>query len=73
MKQTRLQSFIEAWTGTAIGFVVSMALCFVVYPLFGHAFTIAQNFWITVIFTAASVLRSYAVRRMFNHLHGVRA
>lgn len=69
MSQSRLHSFIEAWTGTAIGFVISMALCFIVYPLFGHSFTVAQNFWITVIFTIASVIRGYAVRRMFNRMH----
>lgn len=69
MSQSRLHSFIEAWTGTAIGFIVSMALCFVVYPMFGHAFTFAQNFWITAIFTVASIIRSYVVRRVFNRLH----
>lgn len=66
MNQTRLGSFIEACINTAIGFVVSMALSMVVYPMFGHSFTLAQNFGITVIFTVASVARGYAVRRWFN-------
>ena len=63
MKQSRMISFIEAGIGTAIGFAVSIALSIFVYPLFGHAFTLAQNFWITAIFTVASVARTYAVRR----------
>lgn len=64
--QSRLQSLIEAWVGTAIGFALSLCLSAVVFPMFGHAFTLAQNFWITSIFTVASIARSYAVRRMFN-------
>jgi len=67
--QSRLHSFMEAWAGTAIGFVLSLCLSAVVYPLFGHAFTLAQNFWITTIFTVASVARSYAIRRLFNKIH----
>lgn len=63
MKQSRMISFIEACIGTAIGFAVSITLSIFVYPLFGHAFTLAQNFWITAIFTVASVARTYAVRR----------
>lgn len=66
MEQSRLGSLIEASINTAIGFIVSIALSLLVYPLFGHSFTLAQNFWITVIFTVASIARSYAVRRWAN-------
>lgn len=69
MNQTRLGSLIEAVINTAIGFVISMALAIIVYPLFGAKFTMAQNFWITVIFTVASVIRSYAVRRASQRIH----
>lgn len=70
MKQTKLSSLIEACIGTAIGLVVSMALSYIVYPMFGHNFTFAQNVGIVVIFTVASVVRSYIVRRCFNaHIH----
>ena len=47
--------------------VVSVCLSFVVYPLFGHAFTLAQNVGLTLVFTVASIVRSYAVRRYFNN------
>lgn len=66
MTQTRLQSLIEALVNVAIGMVISVLLSLVVYPDFGHAFTLAQNIGITVIFTVASILRSYVVRRWFN-------
>lgn len=69
MTQSRLQSFIEAGAGTILGFVMSMGLSAIVYPAFGHAFTLAQNFWIVTIFTVASVVRGHLVRRFFNRLH----
>ncbi len=57
---------------TALGFVISLALSMVVYPLFGHSFTLAQNVGITIIFTVASIARTYAVRRWFNsRIHAV--
>lgn len=66
MKQTRLSSFYEACIGTGIGFALSLLSSPIVYPLFGHSFTLGQNIGITVVFTALSVARSYAVRRWFN-------
>jgi len=64
--QTKLGSLIETCIGTAIGFVLSIVASIIVYPLFGAYFTMAQNFWITVIFTILSIARGYAVRRWFN-------
>jgi Na+/H+ antiporter NhaA len=66
MTQTRFSSFLEACFNTAIGFVMSMLLSIVVYPMFGHSFTLTQNVGITLIFTVASILRGYVVRRWFN-------
>lgn len=69
MNQSRLGSLIEACINTAIGFAISMVLAIVVYPMFGAKFSMAQNFWITFIFTVASVIRSYAVRRAAQRIH----
>jgi len=66
MNQTRIGSLIEACINTAIGFAMSIALSLIVYPMFGHSFTLAQNVGITAIFTVASILRGYVVRRWFN-------
>lgn len=66
--QSRTHSFIESLVNVALGMIISMALQIVVFPAFGHAFTLAQNFGITVIFTVASIVRSYVVRRWFNAL-----
>lgn len=66
MGQSKFSSFIEACINTAIGFMTTLVLAPVVYPLFGHAFTLAQNLGITAIFTIVSIFRGYAVRRWFN-------
>lgn len=66
MEQSKLGSLIEACINTAIGFLTTLVLAPIVYPLFGHTFTLAQNLGITGIFTVVSILRGYAVRRWFN-------
>jgi membrane protein implicated in regulation of membrane protease activity len=68
MTQSRRSSLAEAMIGTAIGFLVSVALTAIVLPAYGHAVTLGQNVQITLIFTVASIVRSYAVRRLFNRL-----
>jgi high-affinity nickel permease len=65
VQQSRRMSLIETCVSIAIGFVVSMVIQAVVLPAFGHDITLAQNFWITCIFTVASILRGYLVRRYF--------
>lgn len=66
MEQTKLGSLIEAAIGTAIGFLITLAMSPIVYPMFGHAFTLQQNLGITAVFTVVSVLRGYIIRRWFN-------
>lgn len=64
--QSRSLSMAEAISSTALGFVVSLALTFTVLPAFGYAVTARDAWGITVIYTAASIVRSYVVRRLFN-------
>lgn len=59
-------SAIEAITSTAVGFLVSLALTFTVLPAFGYAVSAPDAWGITLIYTAASILRAYAIRRAFN-------
>lgn len=68
MSQSRRHSLIETVAGVAIGFVVSVLASIVVYPAFGHGFTLGQNIGITIIFTVLSIVRGYCVRRLFNRL-----
>ena len=68
MTQSRRMSLIETVAGVVIGFTVSVLASLVVYPAFGHSFTLGQNVGITLIFTAMSIARGYLVRRFFNWL-----
>lgn len=66
--QSRKGSLVETCTSTAIGFAVSLVLTALVMPAFGYQTTWAHDFWITVIFTVASIVRGYCVRRFFEAL-----
>jgi Mg/Co/Ni transporter MgtE len=70
MNQTKMRSLIETCTSIAIGFVVSLIITALVLPAYGHAVTLGDNVQITTIFTVASIIRGYFVRRWFN---GMRA
>ena len=63
--QARKHSLIESIAGTAIGFAVSVLLTSLIFPGMGAL----ENFRVTLIFTAASIVRSYYVRRFFNWLN----
>lgn len=67
--QSRIQSLIEAWANTMIGYLINLGVQLAVYPLYGATFTLSQNIQIGLIFMAVSIARSYALRRAFNALH----
>jgi hypothetical protein len=66
IKQTKVDSFFEAVTNTAIGFVISMATWHFVALGFGIPMPIITNLQITAIFTIVSIVRQYWLRRAFN-------
>lgn len=66
--QSRTMSLIEAIANVIIGYGVAVATQAVVFPLFGLHASLDQNLAIGLIFTVVSLARSYALRRMFNHL-----
>lgn len=67
--QTRAQSLTESATNIGIGWLLSLGVTAVVLPMFGHQVTLSENAAMTTIFTVISLVRSYAVRRYFNHIH----
>ena len=67
--QSRLQSWIEAVINTAVGFAISFAVLHGVAWLYDLPLNHTQNAEITAIFTITSLLRSYALRRVFNKLN----
>lgn len=64
--QSRRASFIEAWANVAAGFLINLAANMLVLPPFGFEVRLSQALGIGLIFTAISVVRSYALRRAFN-------
>jgi len=67
--QSKRHSIIETLVSTAIGFIVSLILVNIVLPIYNFPVNLGQSIGITVIFTVASILRGYCVRRSFNWLH----
>lgn len=68
MKQSRLMSLVESLANVLVGYGVAVATQMVVFPLFGLAVTVTENLLIGLIFTAVSIVRSYALRRGFEAL-----
>jgi hypothetical protein len=66
--QSHAHSWTEAAVNIAVGFAVSVVITALVLPAYGHHVTLSENLQITAIFTVASLLRSYALRRVFNHI-----
>jgi hypothetical protein len=50
----------------AIGFAINFVANLVILPLFGFNITLADNFYIGLLYTIVSVARSYVVRRWFD-------
>ncbi len=68
MKQSRLMSLLESLANVLVGYGVAVATQMLVFPLFGLTVTLTENLLIGSIFTAISVVRSYALRRGFEAL-----
>ena len=68
MKQSRLMSLVESLANVLVGYGVAVVTQMAVFPLFGLALTVTENLLIGLIFTAVSIVRSYALRRGFEAL-----
>lgn len=65
--QNRRYSLIESLTNTLTGLIVSFIIQLIIYPVLGIPVRLEQNIIITLVFTFASIVRGYLVRRIFNH------
>ena len=68
MTQSRRLSLIEAVTNVAVGYVLAVITQILVFPWFGIHPSLGENLAIGSIFTGISLLRSYALRRLFERL-----
>jgi hypothetical protein len=58
-------SLIEAIANVAVGFALAVTAQIVVFPWFGLHASLGENLTIGALFTGMSLLRSYALRRLF--------
>ena len=68
MTQSRRLSLVEAITNVAVGYVLAVITQILVFPWFGIHPSLGENLAIGSIFTGISLLRSYALRRLFERL-----
>jgi hypothetical protein len=61
-------SLVEAATNVVVGYVVAVLTQLAFFPMFGLAVPVSDNLVIGGIFTAVSLLRSFALRRLFEAL-----
>ncbi len=76
MNQSRISSAIEATINIVIGYSIAVIGNLTILPLFGIDVPASDAFYIALIFTAISLVRSYVIRRWFNarlHAAAVRA
>jgi hypothetical protein len=67
MTQSRRMSLIEAITNVAVGYSLAVATQIVVFPWFGLHPSLGENLTIGALFTGISLVRGYALRRLFEH------
>ncbi len=68
MTQSRRLSLVETITNVAVGYVLAVITQIMVFPWFGIHPSLGENLAIGSIFTGISLVRSYALRRLFERL-----
>lgn len=66
MSQSKQHSMAEAVANVVIGYVIMVAAQTVIFPCFGIYVEFGTNLKIGLSFLGVSLVRSYAIRRLFN-------
>lgn len=67
MKQSRIDSLMEAVVNVLIGFTINFVANWLILPwFFGIEADLVSFAWLGAIYTVISIARSYAIRRAFN-------
>jgi hypothetical protein len=64
--QTPRGAIVEAWTNIAVGFALNYCLNWALLPLIGARTNGFELFMLGWVYTAAAIVRSYAIRRVNN-------
>jgi hypothetical protein len=59
-------SFVEAVTNIVVGYGLAVLTQIIVFPLFGLHASLSENLLLGALFTITSLIRSFALRRLFN-------
>ena len=70
MKQSCLMALVESVANVIVGYGVAVVTQILIFPVFGLHTTLGQNLQMGLAFTAVSILRSFALRRLFEALGG---
>lgn len=65
--QTRRGSLLESLVNILVGYSVNFMANLLIFPLFGWHISARENLTLGVIYTGISLVRSYGLRRLFNH------
>ena len=63
--QSRRRSLIEAITNVVVGYVLAVMTQIIIFPWFGLRADLGEALAIGSVFTGISLIRSYALRRLF--------
>lgn len=66
--QSRKASLAESLVNTLIGYCVAIAAQVAIFPLFGIYIGAGEHLLVGALFTLVSLVRSYALRRLFETL-----
>jgi hypothetical protein len=65
MFQSRRLSLLEAVTNVVVGYALAVLTQLIVFPWFGLTASLQDNLAIGAAFVGVSLIRSYALRRVF--------
>ena len=68
MKQSRVMSLVESVANVIVGYGVAVVTQILIFPVFGLHTTLAQNLKMGAVFTVVSIIRSFALRRLFERI-----
>jgi hypothetical protein len=66
LMQSRWMSLLETVTNMLVGYGLAVLTQIIVFPLFGLHASLGENLLIGCVFVGVSLIRSFAIRRLFN-------
>lgn len=61
-------SLLETLVSVGTGFIIAWIITYHVLPLWGFHPTVGESGFITMVYTGASLIRTFIMRRIFNAL-----